>query len=108
MKAARQFIAWKTLERGPVRWDGSLLIRLPGSKLPGYLHLVARRQNGFAAEIHLYRCAHSAGTPTGDRPTRLTPPITSRLSLLTNHFFCNAACAAAKRATGNRNGLQLT
>ena len=83
MKVARQFIARKTLERGPVRWDGSLLIRLPGSKLPGYLHLVARRQNGFAAEIHLYRCAHSAGTPTGDRPTRLT--FTDHFSPLTSH-----------------------
>lgn len=28
--------------------------------------------------------------------------------LLTNHFFAIAACAAAKRAIGNRNGLQLT
>ena len=38
---------------------------------------------------------------------RLRRP-TNHLSLITNHFFAIAACAAAKRATGNRNGLQLT
>src|ERR1700741_4941090 len=42
-----------------------------------------------------------------DRRNR-RPPITSHLSLLTNHFLVIAACAAAKRATGKRNGLQLT
>jgi hypothetical protein len=70
-----------------------------------YEQALIRGSASFAASVHRrqqsIRSVGQWGKAVREpRPTK---------SLITNHsFFAIAACAAARRATGKRNGLQLT